>query len=413
MGYEPRINKNISGESFADELHSSVGSSAFTMNHDYFWGGSDLEIWTAASKTGTQLTQGTDYTLGGSTGTTAVALATESGKTCYTEITVINATYQAVDLYFSGSYIGDDNSWFDVEDRARRNYKLEITSDHTVDPDEYYDLILVSPSAALVVIDLPAITEDLEDFKIRFKGGTFSGGVGRITPNGSDVINGPSGSTPDYLFLFEKGQEFLLEVVDGEWFTKDTIRFDSGFINFNDWTAVKLGFAQITYDNLSGTFEIGEIITESTTGNTWIVIHDTGTLLTCVGAIGSGVATNNETLTGSYSGATADVNGDTKNVGSYARHGLGVRSDNIDVKLVIYEGTPPGAYTQDDVYYPLYAVNTGVSGQQAGLSFFYYDDDTAYLQTGLGGFFAVFLTAGNVRQYTTNDVCYKIKIEVS
>ena len=38
---------------------------AHTLNHDFFFGGSDLEVWSAVGKTGTKYTENVDYTLGG------------------------------------------------------------------------------------------------------------------------------------------------------------------------------------------------------------------------------------------------------------------------------------------------------------------------------------------------------------
>ena len=81
----------------ADELHSNVGASAFNLYHDFFYGGLDLEIWTAPGQTGTQLTDGVDYNLSD----TNDDLSDRAGVTIYGSVTIDNVTYQTGDLYFT------------------------------------------------------------------------------------------------------------------------------------------------------------------------------------------------------------------------------------------------------------------------------------------------------------------------
>jgi hypothetical protein len=70
-------------------------------------------------------------------------------------------------------------------------------------------------------------------------------------------------------------------------------------------TVVCTTLKNITYDNLSGTFTVGEEV-RIDASNKGIVSEDTGTILTV--EVTAGAFANNNTMTGQTSGATADVN---------------------------------------------------------------------------------------------------------
>ncbi|HBE80357.1 MAG TPA: hypothetical protein DDW65_21625 [Firmicutes bacterium] len=97
------INKDLNGVSLSDELHSSVGSGSFTLLHNTFFGGTDLIIRTSASGGGNLLMENTDYVLENQN----AALSTESGKSVYVSLRIINVNYQSGDLYISYLTVGD------------------------------------------------------------------------------------------------------------------------------------------------------------------------------------------------------------------------------------------------------------------------------------------------------------------
>lgn len=70
-------------------------------------------------------------------------------------------------------------------------------------------------------------------------------------------------------------------------------------------TVICTNLKNITYDNLSGTFTVGEEV-QVDASNKGIVSEDTGTILTV--EVTAGVFADNNTMTGQTSGATADVN---------------------------------------------------------------------------------------------------------
>lgn len=106
-----------------DEVQTDVGASAFNLNHDFFYGGTELDIWTGSGSTGTQLVEDTDYTLGGINDN----LTSRAGRNVYTTVTVTNATYQTGDLYFTYQATAD---YVDARDR----YRVER------EDGQYYDL---------------------------------------------------------------------------------------------------------------------------------------------------------------------------------------------------------------------------------------------------------------------------------
>jgi hypothetical protein len=162
-------------------------------------------------------------------------------------------------------------------------------------------------------------------------------GIGAVTlvPT-TGTIGGMS-----YVFLTEQYQRVSI-IFDGTNYQilSGTLYWISGGINTNDWTNRHLGLATVPYDTKSGTFLMGETITEETSGITGVVIADSGTNLTMLKVTGVGYYTNNKTLTGGQSAATALVNTGTttKNADSDVTHSTGFCASRFDVELWLYAG---------------------------------------------------------------------------
>lgn len=77
----------------------------------------------------------------------------------------------------------------------------------------------------------------------------------------------------------------------------------------NEATIITNGTTSVTYDNLVGTFTVGEIVEDSSTGATGVVVTDSGTVLVLNNVTGQ--FNDNDTISGATSAATADVNGAT------------------------------------------------------------------------------------------------------
>lgn len=105
-----KMNLDLAGVVYSDEVHSDVGASAFVLDHDFFTQ-VDLVIRTAAAGGGTLLVEDTDYQLSEEStddaGKGTSGLSTRVGSSVYHKIQVINATYQTGALYFSGKYVAD------------------------------------------------------------------------------------------------------------------------------------------------------------------------------------------------------------------------------------------------------------------------------------------------------------------
>lgn len=104
-----KINLDLAGTNsdngIADELKTDVGSSAFDLDHDRFFGTAALlRIWTGVGETGTQLTLNTDYTMQGlDSDLTAEAIAQ-----VWSQIKIENVAYQTGDLYFNYHAVADE-----------------------------------------------------------------------------------------------------------------------------------------------------------------------------------------------------------------------------------------------------------------------------------------------------------------
>ena len=99
----PKINLTLAGQAVTDELWSDVGAGVLLLGHDAFFGNSDMEVYTGPGKTGTKLTETTDYVLLNED----ADLTARAGAAVYTAIQIVNATYQSGALYFTYKAIAD------------------------------------------------------------------------------------------------------------------------------------------------------------------------------------------------------------------------------------------------------------------------------------------------------------------
>ncbi len=177
---------------------------------------------------------------------------------------------------------------------------------------------------------------------------------------------------------------------------------DGGYINTNDWTNRHLGSANITYDNLAGSFIVGEIVTEAISGNTGVVMSDSGTILVLRAVTGTGVFTNDREITGTDSGATADVDGNTKNVDTNFYHGFGMPLSKLLVEaLVSTDGTDANSFELLD--------SAWGAGASYGIILYAIDNNNIKIQTGAAGITRL-NDAGSANVIDTEDWYYKIKV---
>lgn len=332
-----RIDKNTALTAFTDLVYNSVGASAFVMSELKDAVGSnkgydtytyeDIVIRTAAGGGGTLLDKDTDYTCGGEDEdlTTEVTEAKSTTKTIYTTIQVTNAAYQGIDLYFSGYTVGD----YPVADDVN-NITWEYSSkstDYTTTDMPGFTLYSYTTGSDKKTHTLPTVADN-DNLELQFMKIDSGYGPLVIDGEGAETINGWS-----QIALFRQYEKVHIKAINGAWYIIDNWKWhiESGWISRSDWSNQQPGTIDLNYDNLSGTFELFEVITEATSGYRGIILADTGAILRIIytddGAGGAGgFFTDGRQITGGSSGATADVNegtGSTKDVDSYCYHQLG------------------------------------------------------------------------------------------
>lgn len=397
MAYIESINLNLTGTTFTDELHSNVGSSAFQIDHDYFWGGVNLAIRTAAGGGGTQLVEGAgnDYLLNEQN----TDLTTDSGNDTYKKIQIINATYQTGNLYFSGKYIADDNDADDLNNVSETI--ISVSADTTIASGDSNNVYLVTTNGVLKIVTLPAVADSTNRI-ITVCNTDLAIGTVRIDTDSTDEINGL-----DNLFLWKQNDIVRLLCDGTKWIIWNDFKpyLESGIISNNDWTNRHLGFIEVDYDNLNLVFELGEIITEATSSNTAVVYKDTGSTLSLLMTTGTGLYTNNRVITGGHSGATADINeagtGSTKDLDSSVYHGWGVNLDKVGVEIYYLDATDFTGISQE--------IKSLMPGS-TGIVFMNISTDEFKIQTGSSGI--VILSDSGGTSTLSADKHYKITIRL-
>ena len=168
----------------------------------------------------------------------------------------------------------------------------------------------------------------------KYKISHIDSGAGAVTiwPNAAETFAGMA-------FLFLTEQEQNVEIVwDGSNYhiTSGVLFWITGSRNTGDETNREYGMELITYDtNAGGAILIGETVTETETGYTFIIIANTGTVLTCIKATGKGWVTNNNHLTFSQSVHTALVNnaGTDKDADTSMYHNTGLNAFRFDIEI--------------------------------------------------------------------------------
>jgi hypothetical protein len=93
---------------FADEIINVPDSNSVELIHSLFYNktGKLVEIWTGPGGTGTQLTETTDYVIGGAYPDASLPTSIDP-DVAYNNVSIVNATYHDTDLYVSYYPIAD------------------------------------------------------------------------------------------------------------------------------------------------------------------------------------------------------------------------------------------------------------------------------------------------------------------
>lgn len=395
------------------ELYSNVGSGDNVLGTAprAVKGSTDFEIWDSASG-GTQLTEGVDYELR----FLDSFLTSQSGFNVYAAYKILNATYQTGNIYITYKIIRSYNAasfWNTLRTEldtvlGQIGLVKELTysdSPYTIGDTDGFDRFLINPSDGEVTITLPTLADNQN------KSYTFV----QAAPGGKITIDGESTETiSGHQSLYFQGDNDSLEIIAGssEWEIKEYYtNYDTGWINCSSWTTRHIGTSVFDYDNPSGTFRLGETITEATSLNTGIIQADTGSTLTVKNVTGTGIWTNNRQITGGSTGATADVNepaGSNKNQDTNIIHDFNINwfNDNIKPKITFYISTDK---TQANSFDGTNATFVIVSNYGAGL--IGVDNTQIKWQTGDGGASYMNDAAGWV-VVASQDWYYKIVVEI-
>lgn len=275
---------------------------------------------------------------------------------------------------------------------------VDVSSDKTINEGSG-TTYFVTTGSSLIEFTMPAPATNKNSFYTIIKIDAGAGLI-KINPAASETLGGIS-----TVYLFQQTDAIVLRSDGVNWHIANNFKpyFKSGWINRSAWADVHLGFQQVTYDNLSGTFTIGEIVTEATSSNTGIIIDDTASVLTLVSVTGTGVFTNNRQLTGGTSSATADVNGDTKNVDSNVLHNWGTSFENINSELTLNAGVTIAEASKRRV---LDSYNA--EGTSRGTGIIVVDTNSFHIQAMTDGFRTV-STAGAQDLWATGDWFYHLE----
>ena len=211
------------GVVFTDSLRDSVGAAAFSIDHDFFIK-QDQVVRTASGGGGTLLTEDTDYTLGGedtvlSAETTA---AVGAGRNVMHTITVINAAYQACDLYFSGKFVADA---LDPTRITTMGY-LALAADHTILDCENYRTYGMTTVAANLTLTLPTAADNVGK-RVRLVKSDAGAGTAILDGEGAEKIGSKGVQTTFTLYGH------------GDWVEVES--------NGTLWEVIGMGFNELTY----------------------------------------------------------------------------------------------------------------------------------------------------------------------
>ncbi len=282
-----------------------------------------------------------------------------------------------------------------------------ISADTTIGDQTTNKLYWCDSGTDGIKITLPTLADN-QNIELTFLQTNSDSSVTMIDGEGAETINGLT-----HVFLENQGQTLKLKGESSEWkIISGLLIADTGWRNFADQTNRELGSQEVDYDNLSGTFQVGETVTFAS-GVTGVVMADDGSTLKLHLMTGVGYAVNNESITGNKSSATALVNepgGNTKEQDTNMYHGLAVSQYKLYKKIIIStDKTDANIVIDSDSLYnadaapgaPLY-FNFGWRGV---------DTNNTQCQTGADGVTQM-NADGTTTTLSASDYYYKIILEL-
>jgi len=322
-------------------------------------------------------------------------------NTSASEITITAGTAHILPGNKSKILRYDGSNWNDIP--GIKSVK-SLSADTTIGDNDNYKTYLCNGGVNGIIITLPTPADNTDKI-LEFIKTDSNNSVIKIIGEGAETIAGL-----DFLFLTYQYQRIKILCDGSNWYVLEgKQKFRTGMISRSDWTNVHLGSIALDYDNLSGTFQIGEIITGGTSGDTGIIIADDGSTLNLIMVTSGGVFQNNEEITGSWSGATADVDevsGSVKDIDCDFIH-------NQEIDLINYCHTIQFIVSSDGTYNNSSILTrnsyTGV-GAMYGYSYFQIDNNSFKIQTATDGLKQM-ADDGTTSALASDDIFYEIIFE--
>jgi hypothetical protein len=218
-----RMNYTPLGVVFTDFLLNSVGAGLFELSHDYFTK-QTLVIRTAGGGGGTALTETTDYVLSGEDVALSALVTSARGTGCNAMryIQIVNAAYQACDLFFTGDFTADSDEAGDINTMG---YKA-VTANYTILDWENYRTYGVTTAAGAITLLLPTVADNIGK-RVRMVKADAGAGTAILDGEGAEKIGTKGVQTTFTLY----GQ--------GDWVEVES----NGVL----WEVVGMGFNELPY----------------------------------------------------------------------------------------------------------------------------------------------------------------------
>jgi len=255
----------------------------------------------------------------------------------------------------------------------------------------------------MLTYTLPTLADN---YHRKIKISTYGHGIAKIDGEGAETIL-INGTAVDYTYLYCSGN--YIEVIGtslGWLVISKNIYMETGWLYNTDQTNVDFGLKALIYDGLTGTFAVGERITVNSVANAGIILADTGSILLVYECSSSqcGQFTNDWTIAGAYSSATADVNGTNTNFFGNFGHVWGM--NGIDLDHIIYFNTS-ASYTNARKVADPWGSTSGGNFQTIQV-----DTNNLKFQSGAAGIFLISDTDGNINAYTGSSIYLNFRVNI-
>jgi hypothetical protein len=282
------------------------------------------------------------------------------------------------------------------------------TESYTILDTDKYDMFVAvhGDTTKEMIFTLPTLADNQgKVFRLKNSGD----GIARLYgEGGAELIEGKASQ-----YIFSSGDFIFVVAESSEWkILKHNMKLHLGGVNSSDGSFRQFGNPVVTMDNVAGTFEYGEIVREysdaghtTPTGRYGRIIDKSPTTLTLIFTDGIGTFTNNYYLQGKNSGATADVNGNSKNVDSSFVHNTGYTDADFLVSVWVCPAVTFDLSSASTIHDYFIDGGTGFGVWHYGV-----DTNKFTIRSAAGGVYV--WNAGNVL-WTTQDYSYNLYISRS